>query len=149
MNPLLDIHGLTLHYAGEGRTIHAVDDVSLTLSQAGEAIGIVGESGSGKTSLATALMRLLPKNVRRFEGQMLLDGRDISALPEETFRREVRWREIAMVFQGAMNVLNPVLRIGEQIAEPLFVNEGVPRDAALKRAGETLERVGLPTTMLH
>ena len=149
MNPLLDIRGLTLHYAGEGRTVHAVDDVSLTLGQAGEALGIVGESGSGKTSLATALMRLLPKNVRRFEGQMLLDGRDISALPEETFRREVRWREIAMVFQGAMNVLNPVLRIGEQIAEPLFVNEDVPRDAALKRAGQTLERVGLPTTMLR
>ncbi len=144
--PLLEVRDLHLHYRSAGRTVRAVDGVSFTLDRRGEAIGVVGESGSGKTSLATALMRLLPKSVARFDGQILLDGLDLTALSDEQYRRQVRWRRIAMVFQGAMNVLNPVLKVGTQIAEPLLLDgEGkLDKAAARAKVGSLLERVGLP-----
>ena len=123
MAPLLAVDDLHLWYdAAEGRSVHAVDGVSFTIERRGEAIGIVGESGSGKSSLALALMRMLPRNVARWDGSIRLDGRELTALGDDQFRREIRWQRIAMVFQGAMSVLNPVLRVGEQIAEPLLLD---------------------------
>ena len=143
--PLLVVDNLHLWYdAGGGRVVRAVDGVSFTIERRGEAIGIVGESGSGKSSLALALMRMLPKNVARFDGSVQLDGRDLTALSEDQFRREIRWQRIAMVFQGAMSVLNPVLRIGEQIAEPLLLDRRFEKTAARDRVGDLLQRVGLP-----
>src|SRR3954466_3451637 len=137
---LLAVDNLYLWYdAGGGKVVRAVDGVSFTLEQRGEALGIVGESGSGKSSLALALMRMLPKNVARFEGSVRLDGRGLNALSDHPFRREIRWSRIAMVFQGAMSVLNPVLRIGEQIAEPLLVDRRFDKTAARARAHALLE----------
>ncbi len=146
---LLDVRDLVLHYASEGRTIRAVDGVSFTIDGPGQALGIVGESGSGKTSLTTALMRMQPENTRDFSGQVYLDGEDILSMSPERFRKEVRWRKIAMVFQGAMNVLNPVLRVGEQIAEPLFVSGEASRKEATRRAAELLDRVGLEPSLIR
>jgi oligopeptide/dipeptide ABC transporter ATP-binding protein len=146
MTPLLEVDNLTLNYRSEGRIIRAVDGVSLRIPGPGHAVAIVGESGSGKSSLVNAVMRMLPKNVARFDGAIRLNGRDLRALDDATFDREVRWSQLAMVFQGAMNVLNPVLRVGFQVAETL-IQRGMPHDAALARAADLLERVGLPRSI--
>jgi oligopeptide/dipeptide ABC transporter ATP-binding protein len=142
---LLAVDNLHLWYdAGGGKAVRAVDGVSFVIEQRGEAIGVVGESGSGKSSLALALMRMLPKNVARFDGSVRLDGRELTSLSDDQFRSEIRWQRIAMVFQGAMSVLNPVLRIGEQIAEPLLLDHRYDKAAARARVRDLLERVGLP-----
>jgi oligopeptide/dipeptide ABC transporter ATP-binding protein len=145
VTPLLAVDNLNLWYdAGDGKTVRAVDGVSFTIERQGEALGVVGESGSGKSSLAFALMRMLPKNTARYDGSVRLEGRELTTLPEDQFRREIRWRKIAMVFQGAMSVLNPVLRIWEQIAEPLLLENRYDKHAAKVRVRELLERVRLP-----
>jgi oligopeptide/dipeptide ABC transporter ATP-binding protein len=148
MTPLLEVDNLYLHYASGERVIRAVDGVSFTIAERGQAVGVVGESGSGKTSLATALMRMMPPNVARFDGSIRLQGTDILALSDNDYRRDIRWKKIAMVFQGAMNVLNPVLKIGMQVAEPLLVQKGADKKAAYKRAEALMERVGLPADMI-
>ncbi|MBF6605942.1 MAG: ABC transporter ATP-binding protein [Chloroflexi bacterium] len=126
-----------------GGSITAVDDVSFTLRD-GEALGIVGESGCGKTTTALSLVRLLPANGRIGKNSRIrLFGIDLAAKSEDALRR-YRWREISIIFQGAMNALNPVRRVEEQIAEPVELRLGIPRNAALRRAGELLELVGIP-----
>ncbi len=144
MTPLLRVQDLTLFYASGAHPVHAVDGVSFTIESRGHALGIVGESGSGKTSMAAALMRMLPKNIERFGGSIQLHGRELTTLSNDQFRREIRWKKIAMVFQGAMNVLNPVIRVGEQVAETLVV-AGQNKKTALAQADQLLERVGLPS----
>lgn len=144
MPPLLEARDLRLHYATARGPVRALDGVSFAIQERGEAVGIVGESGSGKSTLALALMRLLPSNLALFEGQVLLDGRDLTALPLEQFRRDVRWKSIAMVFQGAMGSLNPVLRVGQQIAERPLLERDASRKAVYARAEEMLELVGIP-----
>jgi peptide/nickel transport system ATP-binding protein len=141
--PLLRVQDLFLYYKAGERPVHAVDGVSFTIEDRGQAVGIVGESGSGKTSMATALMRTLPKNVELFRGSIQLDGQELTTLSDDQFRRQIRWKKIAMVFQGAMNVLNPVVRVGEQVAETLIIG-GENKKTALARADQLLERVGLP-----
>jgi oligopeptide/dipeptide ABC transporter ATP-binding protein len=141
--PLLEINDLHLHYSAGDRVVRAVDGVSFSLDQRGEALGVVGESGSGKTSLATALMRLMPKNVARFDGSIKLDGQELIALSDEEYRKQIRWSRIAMVFQGAMSVLNPVLKVGVQVAEPLLLDGRMEKRAAYTKVEELLERVGL------
>jgi len=142
--PLLEIRNLYLHYADRKGAVRAVDGISLTLAGKGEAIGVVGESGSGKSSLAAALMRLLPTNVARYEGEVYLQGADIARLSDHQFRREVRWQQIAWVPQGALNGFNPVVRVGEQIIEPAVVNGIMNHRTARERAEELLTLVGLP-----
>ena len=123
--------------------VRAVDGVSFAIEGPGEALGIIGESGSGKSSLANALMRLLPRNAPMAGGRVRLDGRDVSALPDETFRREVRWKGIAMVFQGAQHALNPVIRVGDQVGRAVALRRhGHGRRTA--RVAGLLDRVGLP-----
>lgn len=141
--PLLEVRNLYLHYADRLGAVRAVDGISFTLADKGQALGIVGESGSGKSSLALALMRLLPTNVARYTGEIDFQGRALSALSDQQFRREIRWRQIAWVPQGALNGFNPVLRVGEQIIEPLVADGMLERRAARKRATELLELVGL------
>lgn len=141
---LLDIRDLYLHYKAGDRVVHAVDGISFSIEQRGEAVGIVGESGSGKTSMATALMRMLPRNVARFDGSIRLDGQELTTLSDDDFRRQIRWKKIAMVFQGSMSILNPVLRIGFQVAEPLIASGEASKKDAQVRATQLLERVGLP-----
>ena len=125
ITPLLQVQDLFLYYKAGKRPVHAVDGVSFTIEDRGQAVGIVGESGSGKTSMATALMRMLPKNVELFRGSIQLDGQELTTLSDEQFRRDIRWKKIAMVFQGAMNVLNPVVKSEMQVAET------APRSAAV------------------
>ena len=131
--PLLQVQDLFLYYNSGERPVHAVDGVSFTIEDRGHAVGIVGESGSGKTSMASALMRMLPKNVELFRGSIQLDGRELTTLSNDHFNREIRWKKIAMVFQGAMNVLNPVIRVGEQVAETL-IHDGMDKKTALAQA---------------
>src|SRR6187200_1675100 len=96
---LLDVENLRIRYDGQEGAVHAVDGISFALERGGEALGIVGESGSGKSSLALALMRLLPRNGRVTGGRICFDGSDIASLTEDAIRRDVRWKGIAMVFQ--------------------------------------------------
>ncbi|MCL4436610.1 MAG: ABC transporter ATP-binding protein [Thaumarchaeota archaeon] len=141
--PMLEVRDLKLQYSSARGVVKAVDGVSFDIEK-GEALGIVGESGSGKTSLSLALMRVLPKNVHAYEGQVTLDGKEITGLPDETFRKQVRWRQISMVFQGAQNSLNPVLKVGFQAAEPMLVRSKSDRREARKRVEDLFEMVGLP-----
>lgn len=142
MNNLLEARSLTVHYKTERGIVRALNDVSFTL-RTGEALGLVGESGSGKTSLALYLMRLLPRNTVLSQGQVFLEGLECSSLPETEFRRQVRWRRLSMVFQGALEALNPVLKVGEQVAEPLLLNGVLPRKDASNLVRETLRQVAL------
>ena len=106
-----------MHYTTRQGEVKAVDRVSFDLAK-GEVIGLVGESGCGKTSIAISLMRLLPDNARVVGGQVLLGGDDLLAMDEDQIR-EYRWQRISMVFQAAMNALNPVYRVGDQIVEAI------------------------------
>jgi peptide/nickel transport system ATP-binding protein len=140
--PLLRVNNLRTHFRMPRGWVRAVDDVTFKLDH-GEALGLAGESGCGKTTTALSLVRLLPANGRISQGSIKLFGIDLVPKTERQLAR-YRWREISMVFQGAMNALNPVKRIGDQIAEPIEVRLGQPREAASKRAGELLELVGIP-----
>jgi oligopeptide/dipeptide ABC transporter ATP-binding protein len=140
--PLLVVEGLRTYFTLESGTVRAVDGVSFRLDD-GEALGIAGESGCGKTTTALSLVQLLPANAKVVDGSIRLFGIDLRAKTEDQLRR-YRWREISIIFQGAMNALNPVRRIGDQIAEPIEVRLGVPREEAAKRAGDLLELVGIP-----
>ena len=140
--PLLVVEGLTTHFRLGGQTVHAVDDVSFSLED-GEALGIAGESGCGKTTTALSLLRLLPSNAEVVGGSVRLFGIDLLTKSDKALQR-YRWREISIIFQGAMNALNPVQRVGDQIAEPMIERQGLSKTAAAKRAGELLELVGIP-----
>lgn len=138
----LEIRDLTLYYDTHRGPLRAVDRISFSLEK-GQALGIVGESGCGKSSIALALIRVLPKNVHTYQGSVRLDGRELLPLSQEDFRREIRWRKISMAFQGAMNVLNPVLKVGYQIAEPLLQDGQISKERAMARVKEILQLVGL------
>lgn len=140
---LLQVKNLKLYFKAARGLVQAVDGVDLTLVP-NEAIVIIGESGCGKSSMAKALLRLLPRNVGTYSGEVFLDGVDIMKLDEEKFRRDVRWVKMAMVPQAAMNSLNPVLRVGDQVAEPMMVHHGVSKEAALDHAKTMFQRVGVP-----
>ncbi len=141
---LLEVRDLTVEYATERGPLRAVDGLSFDLAE-GEALGIIGESGSGKTSLALALMRLLPSNGDLAGGSMHLAGEHLGAMTDEQFRASVRWSRMAMVFQGAMHSLNPVIRVGDQVGERLRA-DGVGKREARARVSELLTRVGLSAT---
>jgi oligopeptide/dipeptide ABC transporter ATP-binding protein len=140
--PLLVVDELATDFRMESGTVHAVGGVSFRLD-AGEALGIAGESGCGKTTTALSLVRLLPANARIVAGSVKLYGIDLATKSDDALRR-YRWREIAIVFQGAMNALDPVRRVRDQIAEPIVHRLGVNEREAQRRAGELLERVGIP-----
>jgi len=139
---LLELHGLKTYYSTPRGDIKAVDGVSLNIGR-GEAMGLVGESGCGKTTLALAIMRLLPHNARIVEGSILFDGQDISIIEEEVLREEYRWKRMAIIFQKAMNALNPVFKVGDQIAEGIITHELVTQEEALDRTGKMLSLVGM------
>jgi len=139
---LLEVDGLKLYFKTLRGDVRAVDDVSFKLDR-GRTLGIVGESGCGKSSTANAIVRNLPRNVSRYEGRILLEDMDLMLLNEAEFRSKIRWRRISMVFQGAMNSLNPVLKVGFQVAEPLIIHKGLSREEALKNVEELFRLVGL------
>jgi oligopeptide/dipeptide ABC transporter ATP-binding protein len=140
--PLLEVRDLKTYFKLESGTVHAVDGVSFRLDH-GEALGIVGESGCGKTTTALSLVRILPSNGRIAGGEVRLMGIDLTKKTEKQLGR-YRWREISIVFQGAMNALNPVRRVVDQIAEPLELRLGESHGAAQRRARELLDLVGIP-----
>jgi peptide/nickel transport system ATP-binding protein len=142
MTSLLEVEDLHVWFEPpHAAPVHAVQGVSFTL-QPGERMGLVGESGCGKTTTILALMGLLPPNAS-LAGEVRINGASILANGEDSVRR-YRWKDIAMVFQGAMNALNPVKKIGWQIAEPMAFHGVAEGKAALRRAGELLELVGIP-----
>ncbi|MDF3218606.1 ABC transporter ATP-binding protein [Mesorhizobium sp. M7A.F.Ca.CA.001.09.2.1] len=140
--PLLEVEGLSVDYGLKGVSSRAIDRVSFAL-QAGEAIGLVGESGSGKTTTAMAIAGLLSPNARVSSGEVRYRGYRVP-IDDDAAMRPHRWSETSVVFQGAMNALNPVHRILKQIAEPCMLKLGMPRADAIARAKELLELVGIP-----
>jgi oligopeptide transport system ATP-binding protein len=144
LTALLEIADLEVEFASQGRTVRAVDRVSLTLER-GETLGIVGESGSGKSITAMSIMRLVPTPPGRYAGgRILFEGRDLLTASDADLRR-VRGKEIAMIFQDPMTSLNPVLTVGRQITEVLETHMGMSAAAARTRAGELLDLVGIPS----
>ena len=146
--PLLEVDGLVMHYRIKAGEVSAIEDVSFTVHQ-GEAVGLVGESGCGKTSVALSLLRLLPSNANYLAGEIRFDGEDLLSLSGEEMRQR-RWKDIAMVFQGAMNSWNPVYRVGDQIRETLDTHyRGVMTyDEQRKHMERLFSSVGLPGEML-
>jgi oligopeptide/dipeptide ABC transporter ATP-binding protein len=145
---LLRVEDLRLHFGTTKGVLRAVDGVNFELDK-NHALVILGESGCGKSSLARALLRLLPRNVQTYTGRIFVDDLDIMTLDDERFRREVRWVKISFVPQAAMNALNPVVRVGDQVAEPLMIHSGLGKEGAWQSAQEMLQRVGLPADFLR
>lgn len=143
MQPLVEIRGLKVHFPlGHGEVVRAVDGVNLTLAS-GEAVGLVGESGCGKSTLARALLRLIPLT----DGEVWFDGKPLHQLSEGQLR-PLR-QQMQIVFQDPMASLNPRMRIGHILAEPLEVHGLARGKQAWQQAGRLLERVGLPAEYLH
>ncbi len=140
---LLRIENLVLHFKTTHGDVQAVDGVNFEL-KSNRAVVILGESGCGKSSLAKAILRLLPRNAGEYSGHVYLDGKDLMQLNEEEFRQSVRWAAISMVPQAAMNALNPVIRVGDQVAEPAMVHLGVDKAEAFSLVRTMFQHVGVP-----
>ncbi len=144
---LLKVEDLVLYFKTHRGHVQAVDHVNFEIHE-NKATVILGESGCGKTSMAKAILRLLPRNVSRYTGKILINGEDVMPLSDEAYRKNVRWVKMSMVPQAAMNALNPVLRAGEQVAEPAMIHLGLNKEEALDLAREMFQRVGVPVDFL-
>jgi oligopeptide/dipeptide ABC transporter ATP-binding protein len=140
--PLLDVRDLRVEFNLAHGVLRAVDGASFSVAP-GEALGIVGESGSGKTMTLRALISLLPRTARITGGSVMFDGQDLVTLDDEQLRG-IRGRSIAIVFQEPMTALNPVMKVGDQIAEGPLVRLGLSGRAARRRALELMRLVGIP-----
>jgi peptide/nickel transport system ATP-binding protein len=138
---LLTLHDLSIRYRTLGGDVQAAGGVSFSLEE-GQYLGLVGESGCGKTTVAKAILRLLPGNGFVSGGKILFRGRDLVSLSEPEFRK-VRWKEISMISQSAMNALDPVYRVEDQIIEAIQAHETVSREQARARASELFMTVGM------
>jgi peptide/nickel transport system ATP-binding protein len=139
---LLEVSDLKVYYFTSRGVVKAVDNVGFSIRR-GEILALAGESGCGKSTLGYALMRLVPPPGRIVSGSIKFNGVDVLGLSEEEFRKKIRWRGISMIFQGAMNSLNPVMKIGDQIAEIFRIHLDLPKQEGIKRARELLKMVGL------
>jgi peptide/nickel transport system ATP-binding protein len=138
---LLDVRGLTIEYQTDAGNFRAVEDLDFQL-EPGKSLGLVGESGCGKTTAMLGIMRLLPEAGRIVNGEVYFDGTDLMRLsPNEM--RNYRWSNISMIFQGAMNALNPTRTIGSQIAEAIILHDWAPRGEAKEEVGKLLDLVGI------
>ena len=141
--PFLEINDLVVEYFTKEQVVHAVNGVSLTLDK-GTTLGLVGETGAGKTSICKAILRILPDVGARIPaGEIKLDGRDLLKISEKEMRA-VRGSKIAMIFQDPMTALNPVQRVGDQIAEVISLHMEGNKETFKKRAEEMLEMVNIP-----
>jgi peptide/nickel transport system ATP-binding protein len=144
---LLQVENLSIGYNTGKGYLKAVEGVSFILEE-GQSLGLVGESGCGKTTIGMALMGLLPPNGSVRKGRILLEGKDTLTMSEEEKRR-IRWRKMAMIFQAAMNALNPVQRVGNQIAEAILIhNPTLEKEAALSQVEGLFDLVGIPRERL-
>lgn len=141
---LLKVENLRLYFRTTEGVVQAVDKVSFELPH-DRSVVIVGESGCGKSSLAKAILRLLPRNVETYSGRVYLDGVDVMQMSDEQFRREVRWVQMSYVAQGAMNSLNPVIKVGNQVGEPLLIHSrDTDKKEVTKRVQEAFQLAGVP-----
>jgi peptide/nickel transport system ATP-binding protein len=138
---LLEVNHLGVHYRTRKGVARAVDGVSFRVEE-GENFGIVGESGCGKSTLAKAVTRIFPKNAFIAHGEILFKGRNLVEIGEQELRG-IRWKEISMISQSAMNTLDPVYRVGSQIVEAIRQHEKISNEKARTRAGELFQAVGL------
>ena len=138
---LLELRQLAVEYGSGARGVRAVDGVDLEIRE-GEVVGLAGESGCGKTTVANAVLQILRPPARIVGGSVLYQGEDLVGKKPEELRR-FRWRNVSMVFQSAMNALNPVMRVGDQFVDAMRAHERIDRRRALARAGELLELVGI------
>jgi len=140
---LLEVRDLTTYYSTMRGFVKAVEGVNLEVDS-GEALGLAGESGCGKTTVALSILKILPANGRIMKGQILFKGKDITKLDDDEMRKNIRWRGISIVFQGAMNALNPVYTIGDQIVEAIRFHEpNVSKEEAKERARKLFNTVGI------
>ncbi len=140
---LLEVEDLRVYYETRKGVVKAVDGVSFGVEK-GESLGIAGESGCGKSTLGFSLLRLVPEPGKIVGGRIVFEGIDITKLSEDEVRRNYRWKKVSMVFQGAMNALNPVRTIGEQIVEAIIMHDrSYTLEKAWERAGDLLELVGI------
>jgi peptide/nickel transport system ATP-binding protein len=142
MDAVLELQDLHVTYRAGGVDVPAVRGVDLTITP-GDTVGLAGESGCGKSTIAASVLRLLPRSTR-VDGQVLLDGEDVYAMRPGRLRA-VRWTSAAIVFQGALHSLNPVQRVGDQIAEAIQLHSSKGAAATKARIGDLLERVGMPS----
>ena len=139
----LTVRDLVVEYTAEGQVIHAVNGISFDLER-GKTFGLVGETGAGKTSTAKAIMRILPDPPAKIRaGEIHLDGKDLLKISEKEMRR-IRGRKVAMIFQDPMTALNPIMKVGDQIAEVIKMHNDISWRKANERAVDMLEKVGIP-----
>lgn len=143
---LLEVSNLTMHYTTRAGDVMAVDSVDFALER-GRALGLVGESGCGKTSIAMTILKLLPENARILGGQICFDGVDLVPLSEDQMRK-YRWQHISMIFQAAMNSLNPVYTVGNQILEAIQHHMPMNERTVRKRIAELFNLVGLDPAVM-
>lgn len=146
-SPLLTIKGLCVDYVTDNGNARAVNQVDLEIYP-GETVGLAGESGCGKSTLAFAIANLHNAPALITEGEILFEGRDVLKMSEDELR-SFRWAKASMVFQSAMNALNPVITIGEQLTDVILAHEDVTKEEAIKRAEENLELVGIHPSRIN
>lgn len=140
---ILEIKDLVVHYITDEGVVEAVNGLNMTLKR-GETLGLVGETGAGKTTTALSILRLVPNPPGKIiSGEIHFDGENLLELSEEEMR-SIRGNKISMIFQDPMTSLNPVMTVGEQIAEGIEIHQGLSTDEAMEKAHEMLELVGIP-----
>ncbi len=144
---LLELDNLKTYFTVTKGKVKAVDGVSFTLNR-GESLGLVGESGCGKTTTALSIIKLLPKEGQIEGGRILFEGKDITHQTEDELS-DFRWKQVSMIFQGAMNALNPVKRVCDQVAEPILLHEYTTKKQAMERVKELFELVELDTNLMY
>ncbi len=140
---VLSIKNLYLYFKTHAGNVNAVDNVSFDLKK-NEAVVVLGESGCGKSSLVKAILRILPRNTSRYDGKIYLGEDETMCMSEEEYRKKIRWKRMSLVSQAAMTSLNPVLKVGSQVIEPLVIGQKMPKDKALDIAKEMFQNVGVP-----
>jgi len=144
---IIEVKNLKTYFFTPFGVVKAVDGVSFEMKK-GQALGLVGESGCGKTTIAYSIMRLVPLPGKIVDGEILLDGENILELSEKDFKK-YRWKELSMVFQGAMAAFNPLFKIGNQISEAMLYHMKINKKDSMKRSGELLELVGIDADRLN
>jgi len=140
--PVLEVQNLKTFYTTLRGSVKAADNVSLHVDR-GEALGLAGESGCGKTTVALSILKILPPGGKIIGGKILFQGKDIVGVKEGEFRKKIRWKGISIVFQGAMNALNPVYKVSDQIVEAILTHEDIGKKEAEERTVKLLETVGI------